>query len=212
MDAAKQLTQRAGDFLQLWISWDQACREAARKGVPADLAKAVVRDAVQDDVPLRLTTPDGAYEDIAPEDRRRLMLDLEKGRAWLMGGLGTVTQPVSPSEPEPEWGSPFEVKWPALRDHLERLVPSQTGDQVQAPKGKRGRAPDDAKLPALMAAIMWLYPEGKPVPLTLLMQHMQAQLDAQGYRPVDERTIRTWADEFCQFWDDVLATAPGGRN
>jgi hypothetical protein len=212
MAEAKQHEQGAGDFMPLWISFEQARREVVRQGVPAELAGAVVRDAVQDDVPSRFTVPGGQFDEVAPEDRRRLMIATDTGRAWLMGAPSSAAQPVTASEPQPVWGNPLEVKSPALREHIRRLVPQQPNHQAQHSKGKRGRAPDDAKLPALMAAIQWLYLEGKPKPMTLLMDHIKRRLEDQEYRLPDDRTIRTWAEEFCQFWDKLLSTSEVWRN
>jgi hypothetical protein len=203
MGAVKQLTQRAGDFLPLWISFDQACGLAERKGVPAEMARAVARDAVQDDVPARFTNPDGTADEVAPEDRHRLMVALETGRAWFMGQPSGTVQPVSPSEPQPDWGRPIEVKSPALRAHLDRLLPSQPDGQAQATKSRAGRPPHVLQMDAFKAALLFLARHGIPSVQARLVEHMQEALAAHDHEEPGERSLRTWAGEFCFFWQEL---------
>ncbi|MCX7378460.1 MAG: hypothetical protein NTY94_17150 [Alphaproteobacteria bacterium] len=200
----KQLTQRAGDILPLWISFEQSCGLAVRKGIPAEQAPAAVRDAMQDDVPARFKNLDGTTEDVTPEDRPRLMVALETGRAWLMGPPSDTLQTVTSPEPPPRWeGRDILTKTAPLGEHLDRLLSSQLGAQAQATRSRAGRPPHILQMVAFRAALLFLARHGIPSVQARLVEHMQEALAASDHEEPGERSLRTWAGEFCLFWQEL---------
>jgi hypothetical protein len=204
------ITQVQGRPLRNWMDPRQARALIEAFGYSSEDAGAVLRDAAVDDVPLRFIHADKTTDEVPAEDRKRIAINHETGRAWLVGELGRLDQIVTAPAPDPPWGEPFEVKSSALREHLQRLAPPSR-EEARPSRGRGGRPPHAAKVFAIKAAILWLEENGPPEPRALLVRHLQEQIAGHGFGEPDESTVKDWAREFTDFWIQVINVRGGGK-
>lgn len=191
----------APPHLRLWIFPDVAHGLVETFGFAADEAPDIIRDAVRYDVPMLFLHADGTEEVVASKDRSRIMVDHGTGLAWLTDAGEGGGQAGGTAQSRQALGAPYKVQGPSLREHLERLAPALRGPA----KPKRTRPVHELQLKACQAAMLFCARHGEPKKLSRLVSHMQEAIAAEGLMEPSERSLRTWAEEYCAFWRKILS-------